>query len=86
MIPQVYLSRFNRVGYPELKARILQVYKDWHLNLIAVEVKGIGKPVIDHLLEKGLNVAPFLTTHVVKSHIVLGLKSALEHSKNETAQ
>jgi phage FluMu gp28-like protein len=78
---QVYLSRFNRVDYPELEARIAQIYNDWHLNLIVVEVNGIGKPVIDHLLEKGLNVAPFLTTHAVKSHIVLGLKSALEHSK-----
>ncbi len=78
---QVYLSRFNRVDYPELEARIAQIYNDWHLNLIIVEVNGIGKPVIDHLLEKGLNVAPFLTTHAVKSHIVLGLKSALEHSK-----
>lgn len=78
---QVYLSRFNRVDYPELEARIVQVYNDWHLNLIVVEVNGIGKPVIDHLIEKGLNVAPFLTTHAAKSHIVLGLKSALEHSK-----
>lgn len=78
---QVYLSRFNRVDYPELESRIAQVYNDYHLNLIVVEVNGIGKPVIDHLLEKGLNVAPFLTTHAAKSHIVLGLKSALEHSK-----
>ena len=38
-------------------------------------------PVIDYLLEKGLNMAPFLTTHAVKSHIMLGLKSALEHAK-----
>ena len=36
---------------------------------------------LDSKQEKGLNVAPFLTTHAVKSHIVLGLKSALEHSK-----
>ena len=33
------------------------------------------------MLEKGVNVVTFLTTHVVKLHIVLGLKSALEHSK-----
>lgn len=69
------------MDYPELEARIVQVYNDWHLNLIVVEVNGIGKPVIDHLLEKGLNVAAFLTTHAVKLYIVLGLKSALEHSK-----
>jgi len=41
----------------------------------------ISKPVIDNLLEKGVNVVPFLTTHMVKLHIVLWLKSALEHSK-----
>lgn len=53
----------------------------WRLNLIVMEVNWIVKPVIDHLLEEGLNVAPFLTTHAVKPHIVLGLNSALEHSK-----
>ena len=78
---QVYLSRFNRVDYPELESRIAQVYNDYHLNLIVVEVNGIGKPVIDHLLERGLNVAPFLTTQAAKSHIILGLKSALEHNR-----
>lgn len=78
---QVHLSRFNRVDYPELEARIAQVYNDYHLNLIIVEVNGIGKPVIDHLLERGLNVSPFLTTQSAKSHIILGLKSALEHSR-----
>ncbi len=77
---QVHLSRFNRVDYPELEARIAQIYRDWFLNLIIVEVNGIGRPVIDHLLECGLNVVPFVTTQASKSSIILGLKSALEHS------
>ena len=77
---QVHLSRFNRVDYPELEARIAQIYRDWFLNLIIVEVNGIGRPVIDHLLECGLNVVPFVTTQASKSNIILGLKSALEHS------
>lgn len=77
---QVHLSRFNRVDYPELEARIAQIYRDWFLNLIIVEVNGIGRPVIDHLLEIGLNVVPFVTTQASKSNIILGLKSALEHS------
>lgn len=77
---QVCLTRFNRVDYPELEARIVRVYQDWHLNQIVVEVNGIGKPVIDHLREQGLNITPFLTTQSAKSHIILGLKSAFEHS------
>ena len=44
------------------KAKLHTLIDNLHLNLIVVEVDGIGKPVIDHLLEKGLNVAPFLTT------------------------
>ncbi len=63
------------------KAKLKTQIDDLHLNLIVVEVNGIGEPVIDDLLQKSLNVAPFLTTYTVKSHIVLGLKSALEHSK-----
>ncbi len=78
---QVHISRFNRVDYPELEARIAQVYRDFHLNLIIVEVNGIGRPVIDHLLERGLNVVPFLTTQASKNNLILGLKSALEHSR-----
>ena len=46
-----------------------------------VEVNGIGQSPIDDLLEKGLNVASFLTMQTVKSHIVLNLKSALEPAK-----
>lgn len=76
---QVYLSRFNRVDYPVLEARIKQVYQDWFLNMILIEVNGIGKPVMDHLTEQGLNVMPFVTSQGAKANIILGLKAALEH-------
>jgi len=57
---QVYLSRFNRVDYPVLEARIKQVYQDWFMNMIVVEVNGIGKPVVDHLTEEGLGWQQFI--------------------------
>ena len=75
----VYMDRFNRVDYPVLEDRLIALHKRWKLNGMVVEANGIGRPVIDHMTEKGLLVTPFMTTNASKQTIIQGLQSAFEH-------
>lgn len=76
---QVYMDRFNRVDYPTLEDRLLQVYNKWHLSGMIVEANSIGRPVIDHLTQLGVGVTPFTTTNTTKQNIIQALQSAFEH-------
>jgi phage terminase large subunit-like protein len=75
----VFMDRFNRVDYPTLEDRLLTVYKNWHLSGMVVEANSIGRPVIDHLVQKGIGVTPFTTTNATKQTIIQSLQSAFEH-------
>jgi hypothetical protein len=75
----VYMDRFNRVDYPVLESRLAALYKRWGLVSMTVEANSIGRPVIDHLHEKGLSVSSFTTTNATKQTIIQELQSAFEH-------
>lgn len=75
----VYKDRFNRVDYPTLEDRLLQVYNKWRLSGMVVEANSIGRPVIDHLTTMGIGVTPFTTTNATKQNIIQSLQSAFEH-------
>ena len=76
---QVFIDRFNRVDYPVLEDRLLALYNKWHLSGMVVEANSIGRPVIDHLVQRGIGVTPFTTTNTTKQNIIQGLQSAFEH-------
>jgi phage terminase large subunit-like protein len=75
----VYLDRFNRVDYPVLIDRLAALYQKWDLFSMVIEANSIGRPVIDHMLERGLGVIPFTTTSATKQKIIQDLQSAFEH-------
>ncbi len=75
----VHIDRFNRVDYPVLIDRLAAVYNRWNLHGMTIEANSIGRPVIDHMLERGLAVQPFTTTSGTKQTIIQGLQSAFEH-------
>ena len=75
----VYMDRFNRVDYPVLIDRLAAVYDRWHLDTMIIEANSIGKPVIDHLIERNLAIVPFTTTNATKQTVIQGLQSAFEH-------
>lgn len=75
----VYMDRFNRVDYPVLIDRLAAVYDRWHLDTMIIEANSIGRPVIDHMLERNLAIVPFNTTNATKQPIIQGLQSAFEH-------
>jgi len=76
---QVYLDRFNRVDYPVLIDRLEAVYHRYHLTSMVVESNSIGRPVIDELVARGLNIVPFTTTSATKQSIIQNLQAAFEN-------
>lgn len=75
----VYKDRFNRVDYEVLEDRLEALYKHWKLEVMIIEANSIGRPVIDHLVSRGLNISAFTTTNATKQTIIQGLQSAFEH-------
>jgi hypothetical protein len=76
---QVYMDRFNRVDYTVLEERLESIYRRFGLTAMMVEVTGVGRPVVDHLMQRGLTVIPFSTTNATKTAIIQKLAGAFEH-------
>lgn len=75
----VHMDRFNRVDYPVLIDRLAALYNRWHLQTMVIEANSIGRPVIDHMIERNLTIVPFTTTNATKQAVIQGLQSAFEH-------
>ena len=75
----VYMDRFNRVDYPVLIDRLEAVYNRYRLTSMVVESNSIGRPVIDELVTRGLNIVPFTTTSATKQAIIQSLQAAFEN-------
>ena len=75
----VYMDRFNRVDYPVLINRLESVYHRYNLTSMVVESNSIGRPVIDELVTRGLNIVAFTTTSATKQAIIQNLQSAFEN-------
>ena len=75
----VAMDRFNRVDYPVLIDRLAAIHDKWHLTNMVIEANSIGRPVLDHMIARGLSVTPFTTTSATKQAIIQGLQSAFEH-------
>jgi phage terminase large subunit-like protein len=78
---QVFMDRFNRVDYPVLIDRLESVYHRYHMTSMVVESNSIGRPVIDELVSRGLNIVPFTTTSATKQTIIQSLQSAFENGQ-----
>lgn len=77
----VYMDRFNRVEYPVLESRLAAVYDRFNLTTMVVESNSIGRPVIDHLRQRGLSIQEFNTTNATKTAVIQSLQSAFEHGE-----
>jgi len=77
----VYMDRFNRVDYPVLINRLESIYHRYHLTSMVVESNSIGRPVIDELVSRGLNIVPFTTTSATKQGIIQNLQAAFENGQ-----
>lgn len=77
----VFMDRFNRVDYPVLINRLDAIYQRYHMTSMVVESNSIGRPVIDELVARGLNITAFTTTSATKQGIIQNLQSAFENGQ-----
>lgn len=76
---QVYLDRFNRIGWDFQRQRIVNLYKQWQPEIIIAESNSIGEPNIEALQSDGLPVEPFQTTAKSKAPLIEALSLAIEN-------
>ena len=76
---QVYIDRFNRIGYVALEERLHAAYNRFNVQTMIIEDNSIGQPVIDHLRERGLSIVPFHTSAASKGPLIQALQAAFEH-------
>lgn len=76
---QVYMDRFNRVGYEALEDRIHAVYERFGIQTMVIEDNSVGQPVIDHLRRRGMRIVSFHTSGASKGPLIQALQSAFEH-------
>ena len=78
---QVFLDRFNQVGYLALEDRIEAAYRRFGVQTIVIEDNSIGQPVIDHLRARGMRIVSFHTSATTKAPLIQGLQAAFEHGE-----
>lgn len=78
---QVYIDRFNRVGYEALGDRLHAAYQRFNVQTMVIEDNSVGQPVIDRLQGRGMNIVPFHTSAATKLPLIQALQSAFEHGE-----
>jgi hypothetical protein len=78
---QVYLDRFNQVGYRLQRDRLKAVYQKFQPTLCLIEENSIGTINIEELQRDGLAVTPFYTSYTSKSEIIDALAIAIEQEQ-----
>jgi hypothetical protein len=77
---QVYLDRFNEIGWEIQRARIKSVCQRWRVQNAIMEANSIGEPNIELLERDGIPIMRFQTTAASKPTLIERLVSAIERT------
>ena len=72
---------FNQIDYSLQKAKIEAVFYRHNKGRIIMDSTGVGRPVVDDLLNKGINIAPFIFTYNSRNDLLINLQILLEQDK-----
>ncbi len=75
---QVYVDRFQKIGWEVQRGRIKAACDKWHPDVIFAEANSIGEPNVEALRREGLPVRAFQTTAVSKGPLIDDLALAIE--------
>jgi hypothetical protein len=78
---QVYLERFNQIGWAVQRGRLASLYERFKPHVILAEANSIGSVNIEALQAEGLPVQGFMTTRTSKGPLIEGLALAMERSE-----
>jgi hypothetical protein len=72
---------FNQIDYTLQKTKIEAAYHRFGRGRVIMDSTGVGVPIVDDLLNKGINVAPFTFTHNSRNELIINLQILLEQGK-----
>lgn len=72
---------FNLIDYTLQKAKIEAAFYRHNKGRIIMDATGVGSPVVDDLLNKGINIAPFVFTYNSRNELLINLQILLEQDK-----
>jgi hypothetical protein len=67
---QVHLERFNQIGWTLQRERLMRLYEQYKPFIVLAEKNSIGAVNIDALVQEGVYVVGFDTTHVSKPQLI----------------
>lgn len=72
---------FNQMDYNLQKARIENSYLRHNNGRIVMDSTGVGEPIFDDLIHRGLNVTPFRFSRTTRKDLLTNLQILLEQDK-----
>ena len=72
---------FNQIDYTLQKTKIGEAYYYYNKPLVRMDATGVGSPVIDDLLNKGINIDGFTFTYNSRNELLTNLQILLEQDK-----
>lgn len=78
---QVYMDRFNQIDYNLQKAKIESIYLRYGKPLTYIDSTGVGEPVYEDLVARGLNVEPYKFTEKSREDLLRSLQILLEQDR-----
>lgn len=77
---QVYLERFNQIDWPMQKAKIEAVYYRFNRPVGFIDATGVGDPIVDDLVKKGVRLEPYRFTEQSRKDLLANLQVKLEQA------
>lgn len=75
---EVFLDRFNQIGWQLQRGRLTNLYNTYKPRLIMAELNSIGDPNVEELHSAGLPVQGFTMTNASKNELVNGMALDIE--------
>jgi len=72
---------FNQVDYTLQKTKIEAAFYRYNKPVIVMDSTGVGRPIVDDLLNKGINISPFMFTYNSRNELLVNLQILLEQDK-----
>lgn len=72
---------FNQIDYTLQKAKIEAAFYRFNKARVVMDATGVGTPVVDDLLNKGINIAPFTFSYNTRNELLVNLQILLEQGK-----
>lgn len=72
---------FNKIDYTLQKAKIEAAYYRYNKGRIVMDSTGVGVPIVDDLLNKAINIAPYTFTFNSRNDLLINLQILLEQDR-----